>query len=108
MFVTGKPFQSSLMFVGKEWSLPKWCLHRRENIKHYRYRQRWRFEMMGKFQLKLHCSVKSLDPHRVCEQTFREHLPVVLASIYNTRLSSFANRCIFGILNDNYDLIIFY
>jgi hypothetical protein len=47
----------------------KWCLHRRENIKRCRYRQRWRFEKMVKFLLKLHRSAKSLDPHRVCEQT---------------------------------------
>jgi hypothetical protein len=41
----------------------------RENTKHCRYLQQWRFEKMGKFLLKLHRSAKSLDPHHVCEQT---------------------------------------
>jgi hypothetical protein len=47
----------------------KWFLHRRENITCCCCRQRWRFEKMGGFLLKLHCSVKSLDPNRVCERT---------------------------------------
>jgi hypothetical protein len=34
----------------------------------------WRFEKMGKFLLKSHRSVKSLDPHHLCEQTFIDPL----------------------------------
>ncbi len=52
----------------------KWCLHRRENIIRWRYHQQWRFEKMGEFLLKLHCSVKLLDPNCVCKQTFKWHL----------------------------------
>jgi hypothetical protein len=52
----------------------KWCLHKRENIKHCRYRQQWQFENMGKFLLKLHRSAKSLDSHRVCQRTFNDGL----------------------------------
>ncbi len=57
-----------LMFCGQfcfklssiiRWENIKWCLHRRENITCCRYRQLWRFEKMGEFLLKLHCS---LDP----------------------------------------------
>jgi len=49
----------------------KWYLHRRENITCCRYRQPWRFEKMGEFVLKSHCS---LDPHRVCERTLKESM----------------------------------
>ncbi len=47
----------------------KWCLHRRENITCCRCHQRWRFEKMGGFLVKLHRSTKSLDTNRICEQT---------------------------------------
>ncbi len=49
--------------------LLKLCLHRRENITCCRCRQQWQFEKMGGFLLKLHRSVKLLDPNRVCEWT---------------------------------------
>ncbi len=41
----------------------------RENIICCRCRQRWWFEKMGGFLLKLHRSAKSLDPYCVCEKT---------------------------------------
>ncbi len=53
------------------WKPFKWCLHRPENITCCCYCQRWQFEKMGEFLLKLHRSAKSLDPHCMCVQTFR-------------------------------------
>ncbi len=60
----------------------KWCLHRRENITCCCCCQRWLFEKMGGFLLKLHCSAKSLDPKSVCERTLRKGFYVTSLAVF--------------------------
>jgi len=62
-------------------------------IKHYTLSQsqQWRFEYMGEFLLKSHCSAKMPDPNRVCKRTFIVYIGVEFGSFTLANARDIAN-----------------